>query len=158
MRKLDNLFKSECQKETSSPKLLHFSSETELESKCKEKESHFVKKNHKRSHTAKEPFSNEAMNKTIKYRFNVLSELSQQINEESEENPFDNNKYEPMRTEYNEDDSIYHKVSRQSYLTSSSAQNSNEPTSSEGECMDGNRKMMKKGNLIVKKSKKSDKN
>jgi hypothetical protein len=63
-----------------------------------------------------------------------------------------------MRTDYNEDESVYHKVSRQSYLTSSSAQNSNELTSSEGECMEGNQKMIKKGNLIVKKGMKIDKN
>ncbi len=158
MRKLDNLFNSECGQEIRSPKLLHFSSENELESKFLEKESDLVKKIHKRSHTTKESFSNDVMNKTIKYRFNVLSQLSQQINEESEENPFDNNKYQPMRTDYNEDESVYHKVSRQSYLTSSSAQNSNELTSSEGECMEGNQKMIKKGNLIVKKGMKIDKN
>ena len=69
------------------------------------------------------------MNKTIKYKFNILSELSQQINEESEENAFDNDKYELIRTEY-EGDSVFHKLSRNSYLTSSSAQNSNGPNSS----------------------------
>lgn len=104
------------------------------------------------------------MNKTIKYRFNLLSDLSHQINEESSENAFDNDKYEPIKTEY-EEDSVFHKISRNSYLTSSEAQQQShygQLTSSESDLMDGNshqngkdKSSSKRGNLIVKKSKRT---
>lgn len=55
-----------------------------------------------------------------------------------------------MKTEY-EEDSVFQKVSRNSYLTSSSAQNSNGMSSSESEIVDGSRRGAKRGNLIVKK-------
>lgn len=70
------------------------------------------------------------------------------MKEESEQNGYDVNKYQGLKNE-SEEDSVYHKVSRNSYLTSSTP--NSKLTSSESE-FESEMSFIKKENLIVKKN------